>query len=84
MVKVEKVHFSFAFMLFGIQFQPLCNSLGQGHLMTSANCLSTSSEEFPSETTGQISFKFHMQPPGKEGRKVYVWSRSHDQDGHYM
>ena len=44
--------------------------------------LSTFSKDFSSEITGPISFKLHPQPPGKEGKKVYIiWSRLHCQDG---
>ena len=33
-------------------------------------CLSTFSKGFSSVTTWRISFKFHMQPPGKGERKL--------------
>ena len=39
--------------------------------------LSTFSEEFFSETTVPISVKFHMQPPGKVGKKVYLFGPGH-------
>ena len=38
---------------------------------------STFSKHFSSESTGPISFKFHMQPPGKEKKKVYISGLGH-------
>ena len=38
---------------------------------------STSSKDFFSETTGPISFKFHMQPPGKGVKKAYIYCPGH-------
>ena len=35
---------------------------------------STFSKNFSSKTIGQISFKFHMQPPDKGGKKVYTYN----------
>ena len=50
-------------------------------------CLSTFSKDFSSETTRLISIKFHMQSldrgGGGGGRKLYISSRSHDQDGRH-
>ena len=40
-------------------------------------CLSTFSRDFSSETTGSILIKFHMQPLGKGGRKVYIFGQGH-------
>ena len=37
----------------------------------------TSSKDFSSETTGLVSFKFHMQPPSKVGKKVYMCGQGH-------
>ena len=34
---------------------------------------STFSKDFFSETTGPVSFKFHVQPPGKGGKKIYTF-----------
>ena len=48
------------------------------------DCLSTFTKESFTETTRPVSLKFHMQPPGKGLKKVYIiGSRSHDQDGHH-
>ena len=38
---------------------------------------STSSEDFSSKTTGPISIKFHMQPTGNGGKKVYIFGPCH-------
>ena len=35
-------------------------------------CPSTSSKDFSSETSGPISTKFHIQPPGNGRKKVYI------------
>ena len=35
-------------------------------------CLSTILKDFSSENTGPISIKFHMQPLGKGGEKIYI------------
>ena len=43
--------------------------LAKGHW----SVVSTFPEDFSSETTGPTSFKFHMQPPGKGGKKVYIF-----------
>ena len=44
--------------------------------------LSTVSKDLSSKTTGQISFRFHMEPPGNTKKEIlYIWSRSHDHDG---
>ena len=45
--------------------------LGQRSLVS---CLSTS---FSSETTEQILYKVHTQPPGKGGKKVYIFGPDH-------
>ena len=34
-------------------------------------CVSTFSNIFPSETTGPIEAKFHMEPPWDGGMKIY-------------
>ena len=36
-------------------------------------CLSTFLKDFSSENTGPISIKFHMQPLGKGGKKIYIF-----------
>ena len=41
------------------------------------SCLSTFSKGFCSETTGSISFKFHMQSSSKGGKKVYIFDPGH-------
>ena len=41
--------------------------------MSLVRSLSTFSKDFSSEITGLISFKFHSQPPGKVGKKVYIF-----------
>ena len=41
------------------------------------SCLSTFSKGFCSETTGSISFKFHMQSSSKGGKKVYIFDLGH-------
>ena len=38
---------------------------------------STFSKHFSSESTDPISIKFHMQPPGKEGKKIYIFGPGH-------
>ena len=38
-----------------------------------ASCLSTFSNGFLSEITWAISFKFHMQPPSKGGKKISIF-----------
>ena len=38
--------------------------------------LSTFSKDF-SESTGLISYKFHVQCPGKGGKKVYIFCPCH-------
>ena len=50
--------------------------------MTFANGhLSAFSKDICSESIEPISIKFYMQSPGKGKIKLYIWSRSHDQDG---
>ena len=39
--------------------------------------LSTFSNNFSSDTTRPISDKFHMQLPGKGGKKVYIFGPGH-------
>ena len=56
-------------------------SFGDLGQRTLVSCLSISSKDFFSETTGQILSKFHMQTPDKGVRKLYIWSRSLDKDG---
>ena len=47
-------------------------------MVASVVCLlSTFSEHCFSETTGPISIKFHMQPPGKGGEKVFIFGPGH-------
>ena len=41
------------------------------------SCLSTFSKGFSSETTGPISLQFHMQPPSKGQKKVYIFGLGH-------
>ena len=57
------------------------NSRGQGHSVTLARghvcCLSTFSKGFFIETTGPFSFKFHMQPSIKGGKKIYIFRPGH-------
>ena len=48
--------------------------LGQASYVS---CLSTFSKGFFSKTTGLISFKFHMQPSSKGGKKVYIFHPCH-------
>ena len=44
----------------------------------SSICLSsTFSKLLSSETTWPISFKFHIQPPGKGGKKIYIFRPGH-------
>ena len=38
---------------------------------------STFLKDFSSETTGPISIKLHMQPPGIGGKKVYIFGPGH-------
>ena len=40
-------------------------------------CLSTFLKDFSSENTGPISIKFHMQPLGKGGKKIYIFCPGH-------
>ena len=40
-------------------------------------CLSTFLKDFSSESTGPISIKFHMQPLGKAGKKIYIFCPGH-------
>ena len=37
----------------------------------------TLAKDFSSETIWQILIKFHMQTPGKGGKKVYIFSPGH-------
>ena len=41
------------------------------------SCLSSFSKGFFSETAGPFSFKFHMQPSNKGGKKVYLFRPGH-------
>ena len=41
------------------------------------NCLTLTFSKNFSETTGPISFKFHVPPPGKGVKKVYIFHRDH-------
>ena len=40
-------------------------------------CLSTFLKDFSSENTGPISIKFHIQPLGKGGKKIYIFCPGH-------
>lgn len=63
------VHFSVASGLCDMEMQSTSGSLncrGQGQ-RSLFYCLSISTEDFFSDTTGQIPIKFHMQPSGKGG-----------------
>ena len=51
-----------------------CDDLGQRSIVS---CLSIFSEDFSSEITGPISFKFHSQPPGKGVKNVYIFDPGH-------
>ena len=48
-------------------------TLAKGHI----SCLSTFSKGLSSETTRPISFKFHVQPSNKGGKKVYIFCPGH-------
>ena len=52
-------------------------SLGDLDQRSHVSCLSTFSKGFSPETTGSISFNFHMQPPSKEGKNVYIFGLGH-------
>ena len=52
----------------------LIGDLGQRSL---AICLSTFSKAFSSEATWAISIKFHMQPSGSRGKKIYRFGPGH-------
>ena len=41
------------------------------------SCLSIFSKGFFSETAKPISFKFHMQPPSKGGKKICIYHLGH-------
>ena len=45
--------------------------------MSHVSCQSTFSKGFSSETTRPISFKFHMQPSSKGGKKVCIFGSGH-------
>ena len=49
-------------------------TLAKGHI--SAVCQHFQ-KGFFSETTGPISFKFHMQPPGQGGKKFSIFGPDH-------
>ena len=40
-------------------------------------CLSTFLKDFSDENTRPISIKFHMQPLGKRGKKIYIFCPGH-------
>ena len=46
-------------------------------LASSISLPSTFSKDFSSETTGPISFKFHMQPLDRGGKKVCIFRPGH-------
>ena len=76
MVRVVILYFSFAIVRFDMimhsnstpkkfsRSRSFCY-IGQRSLV---NCQSTFSKDFFPETTGKISFKCHMQSPGKKGK----------------
>ena len=47
-------------------------SFGELGLRSHVSCLLTFSKDFIIETDEPISFKFHMQPPGKGGKEIYI------------
>ena len=56
-----------------------CHGSRAAYRMVASNVYrpsSTVSRNF-SETTGPTSIKFHMQSPGKEGNKVYIFGVGH-------
>ena len=67
-------------VVFGNGSVPLSHS-GNVVIWNTHTSASVNIFHFSSETTGPISFKFHMQPLGKES--LYIWSKSHNQDGHH-
>ena len=83
--KNEKVHLSVAIVPFGMYMHsdlPLWHSRSQGHLVTLAkDHISVVCQHFQKgfsfEITGPISFKFHMQPSSKRGKKVYTFGVGH-------
>ena len=85
MEKVEKVHLFVAFMLFdAVVYSDLTTvkfwrsrSFGDLGQRSHVSCLSTFSTGFSSETTGQISFKFHRQSFDKGVKKVYIFRQGH-------
>ena len=79
------MNFSVAVVLFDMKMhsnstaKKLYRSLSIGDLSQRSlvSCLSTLSKDFSSEATVPISFKFHMQPPGSGGKKVYIFGHGH-------
>ena len=79
MEKVEKVYCALWYEN-AFKFNPLEILAGRVILWPwpKVTCqLSTVSKDFSSETTKPISFKFHMQPSGKMGKKVYIFGWGH-------
>ena len=84
MEKVEKVHFSVAFVLFVVD-EVFSNSthmkfLWSDHTATFGNSqfsMSVNISEDFFKTTCPISIKFDMQPSGKRGRRVYIFGTGH-------
>ena len=85
MEKVEKSAFLVAFVFFDtVVYSNLTTvkflrsrSFGDLGQRSHVSCLSTFSTGFSSETTGQISFKFHRQSFNKGVKKVYIFRQGH-------
>ena len=60
-------------LFLNLRFLAPLGSLQDGSLC----CSSTYSKDLSSKTTGPISVKFHMQPPGNGGKKVYSFGLGH-------
>ena len=69
------MHFLVAVVLFDTIMHS--DSFGDFGQRSQVSCLSTFSKGFFSETTVPISFKFHMQPSSKGGKKVYIFHPGH-------
>ena len=50
------------------------SDLGEGSLVC---LLSTFLKDFSSKITEQVSIRCHMQPPGKRGKKFYIFVGGH-------
>ena len=85
MEEVGTMHFLVAIVLFNTKMhQNLApkgftrsRSFGDLGKSSHVSCLSKFSKGFFSETTGTISFKFPMLPPGKGGKKEYIFGLGH-------